>query len=266
MKIFSWMAELRFRNPILYRVGLINLILTVILIVPLLFDERLVGGINTWIKPIKFTVSTWIYTWTFGWILFDLPKSKTFVKWITWTIGATMIVEIPLIIYQASRGVASHFNQATAFDGIIFGVMGLMIMLNTLAVIITAILFFVRKPNLDGAYLLALRMALVVFIIGNWIGGVVIHNVQHTVGVEDGGPGVPFTNWSTIGGDLRIAHFLGLHSIQIIPVVAFYFLKKTNLGLKTRRIISVIATLIFVAILSSIYFQAMRGESLFSNL
>ena len=262
MKIFDWLAELRYRNPVLYRVGLMHLILAALLIIPLMIDQRQVMGINTWIKPIKFCISIGIYAWTFGWILFDLPNSRRFIKITSWTIAITMVTEIAIVIYQASRATQSHFNFNTDFDSLLFAAMGILIGINTIAVVLTFLWFLFKSPKLDSAYLLGLRLAFIVFIVGNWVGGVMIQNSAHAVGVEDGGPGLPFTNWSTEGGDLRIAHFMGLHAIQVIPLFAFYLQKKTSISLTGRRIGTVIFTLIYGGLVSLLYFQAMRGEPL----
>lgn len=263
MKIFNWLAELRFRNSLLYRIGLLHLILAILLLIPLMIDHRQVMGINTWIKPLKFCISICFYTCTFGWILFDLPNSRKWIKGISWTIAISMVIEICVILYQAGRATQSHFNQSNLFDGVLFGIMGVMIVVNTMAIIITFILFLWKKPNLDKAYLLSLRLAFVVFIIGNWVGGVMIKNNAHSVGVEDGGPGIPLVNWSTLGGDLRIAHFLGLHAIQLIPLFSYFLLKKTNLSLTNRRIATLLFTVVFGGIVTLLYFQAMKGQPLF---
>ena len=264
MKVYSWLAELKYRNYHLYRIGLINLILFFLLFIPLLLDSREVMGINTWIKPMKFALSITIFTWTFGWILFDLPDSRKWIKGITWTIAITMFIEIVIILYQAARATRSHFNFDTGFDSILFGIMGIMIGINTMAVVVSFILYMVKKPNLDRAYLLALRLGFVVFIVGNYIGGIMIQNRAHSVGVEDGGQGLPFVNWSMEGGDLRIAHFMGLHAIQAIPLFAFLLKKQTTLSLGVRSVLSILWALVYTAIFSWLYYNASRGIPLIS--
>jgi len=45
---------------------------------------------------------------------------------------------------------------------------------------------------------------------GHWVGG-----LQTDAG------GVPIFGWSRSGGDLRVAHFFGLHLMQALPIAAW---------------------------------------------
>ena len=85
----------------------------------------------------------------------------------------------------------------------------------------------------------AIRNGIVIFLLGNAVGGYMLARGSHTVGAPDGGQGLPFTNWSTIGGDLRIAHFIAVHAIQIVPLFAYLLLQMAPLPALGRRRLAV---------------------------
>ena len=82
-----------------------------------------------------------------------------------------------------------------------------------------ALLFF-REWGRSRAPTTGIRLGLVVALIGLAEGFLMATAGAHAVGVLDGGPGLPFVGWSTTGGDLRIAHFVGLHALQGLPLLA----------------------------------------------
>ncbi len=259
MKISSFYLELVSRNKLLAYVGLAHLLLFIIFLLLSFVDTRTVLGINTWIKPMKFALSIWIYLWTLGWYLYYLPNSRRPVKVVSWGVAVSMIVEMLCIGLQAGRGIRSHFNVSTAFDGIVFGMMGNFIMLNTLLLIYITILFFIKKPAISPTYLRAIRTGLMLLLFSSAVGGMMISNLGHSVGVADGGSGLPFVNWSTEGGDLRIAHFIGIHGLQAIPLFAFLL---ERYGINRQKIWTGMFVLLYVGVTGFLFWQAMEGRPL----
>ncbi|MFN7931704.1 MAG: hypothetical protein U0R19_00180 [Bryobacteraceae bacterium] len=204
------------------------------------FDTRLVAGINPWIKPIKFEVSILVYLFTVAWLLVHLPGRETARRRVALGIAVAMGVEITAIVLQAARGVKSHFNEDTALDAAIFGVMGLMILLNTILVGYVTGAYWMSKPDLPPAVVWGIRLGLVLFLMASCEGGLLVHNRAHTVGALDGGPGLFFLNWSVVHGDLRVAHFAGMHGIQILPLVGWV------LSRKNREAGTVVVVILFV--------------------
>jgi hypothetical protein len=219
--LYGFMRELRARNPLLFAVGVAHVILLIIMAMVAPFDERQVMGINPWIKPMKFAVSITIYALTIGWLLYELPLGERVRRAVNWAIASTLLIEIALITMQAARGVTSHFNQATAFDAAVFGVMGMAITLNILVVACVTLKFWLADAKIPAPYLWGIRIGLMIFVLASLEGFVMVSHAAHSVGVPDGGAGLPIVNWSVKGGDLRVAHFFGMHALQALPLVGY---------------------------------------------
>lgn len=229
--LISFFSALRAKNKPLFWFGWINVLTWILAAVMYLLDDTVIMGINAWIKPMKFAISITIYSWTFAWLLHYLPDQKR-KNFITWGIILCMSVENGLIYMQAFRGVTSHFNVHTAFDGIVFSTMGLFILINSILVLYTFILFFSKKIALEPTLLWAWRIGLLLFFLGGISGGIMSARLAHSVGIADGGPGLPLFNWSTVAGDIRSAHFITLHGLQIIPLMAVVLLKLSRINSK----------------------------------
>ena len=80
--------------------------------------------------------------------------------------------------------------------------------------------------------------------------------LRHTVGAPDGGPGLPVTNWSSEHGDLRIAHFLGIHSLQVLPLMGYYIAK-------SKKQIMILSSVYFFVVIALLV-QALAGIPLIS--
>lgn len=260
------LMELYDRNRLLCVVAIINFGLAVMFTALMQIDGRMLLGRNVWTKPWKFATSITIFTATMAWVLPSFALSDRVERLATYTIGSAMLIEIALISAQAARGVPSHFNTSTPLNTAIVAMMGLTITINTIVVAYVLWRIIRRPPDFAPAYLWGIWIGLFVFVVASFEGWVMIGFDKHSVGAPAGGPGLPLLNWSVTGGDLRIAHFIGLHALQVLPLTGYAAARwerpstRTSLG-----IVAVVATL-YGSLVGGTFVWALLGNPLVQSL
>jgi len=190
--------------------------------------------------------------------------------------AAVMLIEVTIIALQAARGTTSHFNVGTPVDAILFSIMGLAIFTQTAASVAVAVALW-RQRFADRAFGWALRLGMTMTIVGALTGGLMTRPTEaqlaeagasgriiiagaHTVGAPDGGPGLPVTGWSTQHGDLRVAHFVGLHALQVLPILTLVAFR--GRGERARLRLTLAAASMYVLVFVVLLVQALRGVPL----
>jgi hypothetical protein len=275
LKAQRWLTPLWSASPSLTLVGLMMVCDLAACLSAMIFDARQITGINAWLKPAKFGLSSAVTCLTLAWIagyLEDWPRIR---KWSGGICAMSIAIEIIVIDMQAGRGTTSHFNIATPFDRAAFIVMGASIctLWPSMAAMTFALLFQRLKPS---SWAWALRLGLLLSLLGAAGGGFMLRQTpeqrhttkpvqfgSHTVGAPDGGPGLPIANWSKQHGDLRVAHFLGLHAVQIIPLIGWWLLRNQRLTEMQRSRLVWLASGTYISLLALLTWQALRGQALF---
>ncbi|MER8044019.1 hypothetical protein [Streptomyces sp. NPDC094032] len=258
-------------------------VLALISVGGLLFDDRVLVNAPIWAKPFKFSVSFIAYALTLAWMLSLLPgaRARRVGWWAGTVLAAASLLEMVLITTQVVRGRQSHFNNATPFDAALFQTMGMTVVVLWLAALVIAVLLL-RARILDRATAWAVRISSFIALAGAAVGYAMVKPTAeqlarkdqptlgaHSVGVPDGGPGMPLTGWSTTGGDLRIAHFFGMHALQLIPLLLLLlsalaprFVRLADARIRLRLVL--VASAAYAATFALLTWQALRGQPLLS--
>ena len=264
-------------RPLALTVGIMVVTFAVAL-VGALVDPRVITGAPAWLKPAKFALSISIYCATFLWLLTFVSGHTRIVRLVTWATAVGLLVEMALIALQVIRGTTSHFNVSTPFNSAVWSIMGgSIVCIWTANLILGIVLLRQRFP--DPAFAWALRLGVFISLVGMGVaffmtsptgaqraaakagGGLPIAGA-HTVGVADGGPGLPIVGWSTVGGDLRVPHFVGLHGLQLLPLLGWLLIHYgTRLRPATRTALVWIAGLGYLGLVGLLTWQALRGQS-----
>ncbi|MFJ2768119.1 hypothetical protein [Streptomyces sp. NPDC087300] len=253
-------------------------VLAVISAVGLVADDRVLVGARIWFKPLKFSVSFVAYGLSLAWLLSLLDRGRRAGWWAGTVVAVTSAVEMLIITGQVIRGKRSHFNHQTPLDGALFNTMAVTVVILWLGTLAIAILLpRARVPDRASAW--TMRCGIVLALAGAAVGFLMTQPAPgqrrgespivgaHSVGVPDGGPSMPLTGWSTTGGDLRIPHFVGMHALQLLPLLlmALLALAPRYARLADPRVrlrLVLLASAAYAAVFALVLWQALRGQPL----
>jgi hypothetical protein len=247
-------------------------------------DHGVITGAPAWLKPAKFAVSVSIYCFTFVWLLGFVENRPRLVRLVANVTVVSFVAEMIAIVTQAARGTTSHFNMTTPFDSSLWLAMGAFILLVwTMNLLLAIVLILQKMPDRAFAWSLrigvlisAIGMAAAFFMVTPTPGQVAAiadgHGPRiigaHSVGVPDGGPGLPILGWSTVGGDLRVAHFFGLHALQVLPFLGWLLARRKGvlalLAANDQLLLVWTGGLGYLGLVLLFLWQALRGQSIVS--
>jgi hypothetical protein len=244
------LVELNDRNPPLAAVTVLTSALFAGFLVGIATDPRTLAGEPVWLKPAKFAGSIALFTGSLAWLTPHLGAPDGVLRTASRGIAAGMVVEIALIGGQAARGVESHFNTATPFDTAVYALMGATIVgsVGLLAWLLAR--SWRRESDVAPAFAWGIRLGVLLFVVGSFQGGA----MNAISGAATGsGPTLPVVRWN-LGGDFRVAHFVGLHAIEVLPLVGYATARSHQLGRLQRPLLVVaVATAAYVVVLAAAF-------------
>ncbi len=243
---------LKSKNEPMYYFGWICLVCALICFILTKTTQTQVWNISAWFKPMKFFLSTLLLVWSMGFYMHYLGDNSAILPY-SWGMIVLFTFENMYIAWRASQGQLSHFNVATPFNASMYSLMAVASTGISLWTAYIGVLFFTHKIEaMDESFLWGIRLGIVLFVVFSLQGFAMGARMTHTIGGADGSVGLPVVNWSKKYGDLRIAHFLGMHALQIIPLLSFYVVRNVRMVFVLSFIYGLLTLAVFI--------QALQGK------
>ncbi|MCH7403340.1 hypothetical protein ACFOUP_08170 [Belliella kenyensis] len=251
----AFIQDLKTRNETLFYFGLVCLGVAFLFLVLTKTTATQVYGVNAYYKPFKFAFSTFLFAWAMAWYCYYLPSFN--VALFNWTVILLLGFEIVYITIMASKGLTSHYNLSSPFYATMFSVMALAATLVTLYTAYVGFLFFSQSfPDLPSYYVWAIRLGILIFVVFSFEGFVMGSKLSHTVGAINDNSNWFIVGWSKKAGDLRVSHFIGMHALQVLPILSFYVFKNSKATIFVSILYGLLALMTLV--------QALQGKPLFT--
>jgi hypothetical protein len=246
--MIEFVQQLKSRNETLFYFGLVCLLFAFVFLALTKITQTQVYGVNAWYKPFKFAFSTFTFAWAMAF----------YIRLFNWSIILLLGFEIAYIAIQAGKGQLSHYNLSTPFYAAMYSMMAIAASLVTIYTAYVGYLFF-KHPftELPEYYVWAIRLGIIIFVIFSFEGFAMGSRLNHSVGALNDNSNWFIVGWSKTVGDLRVAHFIGMHALQLLPLISFFLLKNTRATFIVALLYGLLALFTLI--------QALNGKPLFGS-
>ncbi len=246
-----------------------------LLSVPVLFaliqvDDRMIDGINVWVKPFKFSISLGLYSLTLAffvpWMRTGAPETKVF-RFVVALFFVAMVFETAWLWSASYLGIRSHFN----IDGGLFTLLYPLSGLFAFVLVMTGGLMGIsvlrgRRFRKDPALTTAIGWGLILTFVLTPLVAFPLSNPMENLGGSKNGYGDGFFGWRMLGGDLRAAHFFATHAVHAVPLFGWLVSRvlPNSLGVMIVRL-GAAAWAVFVLTLAYSTFQGQNLPAIFTQ-
>ncbi|MEQ9452887.1 MAG: hypothetical protein RJQ07_14990 [Pseudomonadales bacterium] len=264
----SWpgLDQLRNLQPHWYYAGLVNFGVMVFCLLAMTVDDRTLQGVSVWAKPMKFGLSIGVYYLTLVWFSQYLRPGTLSTRAGHWLVGIPLVAgmaEISYILVMAALGQASHYNFSSSFTITMYSLMGVGAV-SMVAVLPWMAYLIGRYQPLHHPLIFAIVVGLVLTcVLGGGYGMYLSGNDNHWVeATRTDANGLWLFNWARDGGDLRVAHFFGMHALHAFPLFALALNRVLPDGTRSHTQLAILIGFIcaYTAFSAITFTQALQGQ------
>lgn len=226
-----------------------------------LIESRSLYGANAWLKPAKFALSFFVLHATLAVVVerMSMPVREGLAMRVTVAaLVAATVFELFYIGGRAGLGRPSHFAISTPLEALGWTLMGigaltLVVGIGVIGVLVARDREARLKPLLRAGIVAGFVISAVLTLItAGWLSS----RGGPLVGVPSASAAaIPLLRWSTEVGDLRPAHFLALHAMQVLPLAGWWLDRRGQVDV---RIVGWLAAG-WVALTVGVFIQALLG-------
>jgi hypothetical protein len=194
---------------------------TLLLVSGLIHLAVLIAGGGTWMgplslrKPATFGLSFGLTLITIAWVSSFLRLGGRGRATLLGTFTVASVIETALVSLQAWRGVPSHYNVETTFDGLVTRTLAAGGITLVVIIAMLTVAAFRANPTLPASLRIAIRVGFVALSAALMVGAVMIARGMVLVSAGD-----PQAAYAT-GGALKPTHAVTMHAVLILPLVAW---------------------------------------------
>jgi len=224
------------------------------------FDNRMIDGTVVWAKPLKFSISFAVLFATMALIepyFSPAWRNGRMFAGIAVAMAAAMLLEMLYMISQAAQGQTSHFNVGTPFTALMYTLMGVGAVTLVVGV---GLMGWAALRDKAASFGPGLRAGvawgfILSFVLTMITAGMMSSMAGHYIGTPAPGAAViPLMGWSASVGDLRPAHFVSLHAMQVLPLLGWWVDRRGKTAGWVR-----IAAVVYAAVTLGLFVQALLG-------